>query len=131
MLQGLDKQVYWNSRFASRGLLVIIIDSMDKTKFAWPQFSFAKQPHNVGDLVQPHIGFTIAMAHSYCIDMYTAPKELNHGANAFLESLCRTMDHMQQICQQRHRQKARLFLSVNLMFLIIGHTHKDIDRCSV
>ena len=100
----LDRQIYWNLRFASRGfcdVLVIIIDSMDKTKFAWPRFSFPRRPHDLGDLIRPRIVFTIAMAHGYCIDMYTAPEELNHGADAFLEVLCRTIHHVRRICQQR------------------------------
>ena len=64
----LDRQIYWNLRFASRSfsdVLVIIIDSMDKTKFAWPRFSFARRPHDLGDIVRPRISFTIAMAHGY------------------------------------------------------------------
>jgi hypothetical protein len=89
--------------------------------------------------------------------MYAAPEELNHGADAFLEVLCRAIDHVQRICQQRKIPFARhlviqsdntvaqaknqyvamflaflvsrrLFLSVNLMFLIVGHTHEDIDQ---
>ena len=54
----------------------------------------------MGDLVQPHITFTIAMAHSYCIDTYIAPEELNHGADAFLEVLCQTMEVLEVLCQQ-------------------------------
>ena len=156
----LDRQIYWNLRFASRGysdVLVIIIDSMDKTKFAWPRFSFSRRPHDLGDLIRPRITFTIAMAHGYCIDMYAAPEELNHGSDAFLEVLCRTIDHVRRICHQRHIPfprhlviqsdntvaqaknqyvsfflavlvSRRLFLSVNLMFLVVGHTHEDIDQ---
>ena len=138
-------------------VLVIIIDSMDKTKFAWPRFSFPRRPHDLGDIVRPRITFTIAMAHGYCIDMYAAPEELNHGSDAFLEVLCRTIDHVRRICQQRQIPfprhlviqsdntvaqaknqdvsfffaflvSRRLFLSVNLMFLVVGHTHEDIDQ---
>jgi len=156
----LDRQIYWNLRFASRGhsdVLVIIIDSMDKTKFSWPQFPFAKRPHDLADLNRPRISFTLAMAHGYRVDMYAAPEELNHGADAFLEVLCRTIDHVRRICPLRKIPFARhlviqsdntvakaknqyvamflaflvsrrLFLSVNLTFLIVGHTHEDIDQ---
>ena len=154
----LDRQIYWNLRFASRGfndVLVIIIDSMDKTKFAWPRYASGRRPHDLADLCRPRISFTIAMAHGYCVDMYAAPEELNHGADAFLEVLCRTIDHVQKICQQRNLPfprhlviqsdntvaqaknqyvavflaflvSRRLFLSVNLFFLVVGHTHEDI-----
>ena len=135
----------------------MIIDSMGKTKFAWPRYSFGRRPHDLVDVCRPRISFTIAMAHGYCVDMYAAPEQLNHGSDAFLEVLCRTIDHVRRICQQRNLPfprhlviqsdntvaqaknqhvavflaflvSRRLFLSVNLMFLVVGHTHEDIDQ---
>ena len=156
----LDRQIYWNLRFASRGfcdVLCIIIDSMDKTKFAWPRYGFAKRPHDLVNLCRPRVSFTIAIAHGYCVDMYAAPEELNHGSDAFVEVLCRTITHVREICQQRSIPFPRhlvvqsdntvaqaknqyaavflavmvsrgLFLTANLMFLVVGHTHEDIDQ---
>ena len=97
------------------------------------------------------------MAHGYCVDMYAAPEQLNHGSDAsFFGVLCRTTDHTRRICHQRNLHtprhlviqsdntvaqaknqyvavflaflvSKRLFLSVNLMFLVVGHTREDID----
>jgi hypothetical protein len=154
----LDRQIYWNLRLASRcyqDVLVIIIDSMDKTKFAWPRYPWGRRPHELGDLVRPRISFTIAMAHGFCVDIYTAPEELNHGSDAFLEVLCRTITNVRRICQERNIPfprhlviqsdntvaqaknqyvvmflavlvSRRLFMSANLFFLVVGHTHEDI-----
>ena len=154
----LDRQIYWNLRLASRcyqDVLVIIIDSMDKTKFAWPRYPWGRRPHELGDLVRPRISFTIAMAHGFCVDIYTAPEELNHGSDAFLEVLCRTITNVRRICQERKIPfprhlviqsdntvaqaknqyvtmflavlvSRRLFMSANLFFLVVGHTHEDI-----
>jgi len=154
----LDRQIYWNLRFASRchqDVLVIIIDSMDKTKFAWPRYPWGQRPHELGDLVRPRISFTIAMAHGFCVDMYAAPEELNHGSDAFLEVLCRTITNVRRICQERNIPfprhlviqsdntvaqaknqyvmvflavlvSRRLFMTANILFLVVGHTHEDI-----
>ena len=156
----LDRQIYWNLRFASRcflDVLVIIIDSMDKTKFAWPRYAFSKVPHDLKDLIRPRISFTIAMVHGFCVDMYAAPEALNHGADAFLEVLCRSISNVRRICRERSIPfprhlviqsdntvaqaknqyvaaflavlvSRRLFSSVNLFFLVVGHTHEDIDQ---
>ena len=154
----LDRQIYWNLRFASRGhgdVLVIIIDSMDKTKFAWPRYPWGRRPHDLGDLIRPRISFTIALAHGFCVDMFAAPEELNHGSDAFLEVLCRTITNVRRICRERSIPfprhlviqsdntvaqaknqyvvmflallvSRRLFMTTNLFFLVVGHTHEDI-----
>ena len=154
----LDRQIYWNLRWASRchqDVLVIIIDSMDKTKFAWPRYPFPQRPHDLADIVRPRVSFTVAMAHGYCVDMYMAPEELNQGSDAFMAVLCRSISNVRRICGERNRPFPRhlviqsdntvsqaknqhvvlflaflvsrgLFLSVSLNFLVVGHTHEDI-----
>ena len=156
----LDRQIYWNLRSASRGyqdVLVIIIDAMDKTKFAWPRWPFSQVPHDLAGIVRPRLVFYTAMAHGFCIDMYMAAEELNHGSNAFCEILCRTIVNVREQCTMRRIPFPRhlviqsdntvaqaknqyaalflavlvsrgLFLSVDLMFLVVGHTHEDIDQ---
>jgi hypothetical protein len=154
----LDRTIYWNLRFASRcynDVLVIIIDAMDKTKFAWPRYPFRQQPKDLAELVRPRLTFTCAMAHGYCVDLYMATEQINHGASAFNEILCRTITNVKKICRERglpfpqhlvvqsdntvsqaKNQHACLFLAtlvarryfrtVNLCFLTVGHTHEDI-----
>ena len=95
------------------------------------------------------------MAHGFSVDMYAAPEELNHGSDAFLEVLCQTITNVRRICQERSIPfprhlviqsdntaaqaknqyvviflavlvSRRLFMTTNLFFLVVGHTHEDI-----
>jgi len=82
----LDRQIYWNLRFASRcfqDVLVIIIDSMDKTKLAWPRFPWAKRPHDLVDPCRPRISLTIAMAHGFCVDNVCRSRRLESRVRCF------------------------------------------------
>ena len=56
--QYLDRTLYWNLRFASQSfsdVLVIIVDSMDKAKFAWPSWPWERRPHDLADLRRPRM----------------------------------------------------------------------------
>ena len=154
----LDRQIYWNLRAASRAgsnVLTIIIDSMDKAKFAWPRWPFAVRPHDLASIIRPRLTFTIAWAHGFCCDMYAAAEHVNHGSDAFLEVLCQTIQNVQKICQSQGRRfpehlviqsdntvaqaknqwvgiflawlvQSGYFISANLFFMVVGHTHEDI-----
>ena len=101
---------------------------------------------------------TCAWAHGFCCDFYVGHDELQpHGASAFCEVLTRTIQHVMDICRRDHIQppehlvvqsdnttsqaknsEAGMFLatvvgrkqmlSAILNFLIVGHTHEDIDQ---
>ena len=61
-----DRCLYWALRHASRlrdNVLVIIIDSMDKTKFAWPRYPWPQISKELGDVPRPRMVFTAAIAH--------------------------------------------------------------------
>ena len=61
-----DRCLYWALRHASRvfdNVLVIIIDSMDKTKFAWPRYPWPRISKDVGGIPRPRLIFTAAIAH--------------------------------------------------------------------
>ncbi len=76
-----DRAIYWFCRYASRhnlNVLTIIIDSMDKAKFAWPQFPWHRVDKTLEDFVRPRLCFTAAIAHGYGIFFYIAD-ELSHG----------------------------------------------------
>ena len=156
--QYLDRCVYWSLRFASATyslILCIIIDSMDKTKFAWPRYPFSRKSHELDSFVRPKMVLTAAIAHGWCANVLLAQDNLNHGADAFCEVLCRTLEHVWRICKRTGRaMPAHLviqsdntvsqakntfvtmflaylvskykFVSVDLLFLMVGHTHEDI-----
>ena len=63
-----DRAIYWFCRYASRhrmDVLTIIIDSMDKAKFAWPQYPWHRVDKQLEHLRRPRLIFTAAIAHGY------------------------------------------------------------------
>ena len=61
-----DRCLYWALRHASRvfdNVLVIIIDSMDKTKFAWPRYPWPRVSKDLAGIPRPRHVFTAAIAH--------------------------------------------------------------------
>jgi hypothetical protein len=67
--------------------LVIIIDSMDRTKFCWPRWTFRKVPKSLEGLHRPRLVLTAAIAHGFATCLYVAQDNIHHGADAFLELL--------------------------------------------
>ena len=98
-----DRCLYWSMRHASRlreNVLVIIIDSMDKTKFAWPRYPW-RTPKELSDFIRPRLVLTAAMAHGYCTCLYLASERINHGTDGYLEILSSTIEQVRLICQER------------------------------
>lgn len=156
-----DRLIYWHMRWFSRlrvrGVLCIIIDSMDKAKLPFPQYQWRK-PKSLDRLRRPRMVVTCAWAHGFCCDFYVGHDELQpHGASAFCEVLSRTIQHVMDICRRDNLQPPehlvvqsdnttsqaknsetgmflativgkKKFLSALLNFLIVGHTHEDIDQ---
>ena len=85
-----DRCIYWALRHASQtscDTLCIIIDSMDKAKFAWPRWSVDRVPKGLEGFHRPRMVLTAAIAHGYCTTLYFADEIQSHGADAFCEVL--------------------------------------------
>lgn len=155
-----DRLVYWHLRWFSqlktKGVVTIIIDSMDKTKLAWPQYEFQK-PKILNTLRRPRVIITCGIAHGYCTAFYNSDDEItSHGASAFCEVLTRLLDKVQAICsassvpfpehlvvqsdnttaQAKNSETGQFlatlvgkykFKTATLNFLTVGHTHEDVD----
>ena len=71
--------LYWHLRWFSkqrdRGVLTVIIDSMDKSKLAWPQYGFRK-PKCLDRLRRLRIVLTGSMAHGWCTDFLLTDDEV-------------------------------------------------------
>ena len=147
----------WFSRLRVHGVLCIIVDSMDKAKVPWPQYQMRK-PKCLDRLTRPRLVVTCAWAHGFCCDFYVSHDEITpHGASAFCEEIIRTVQHVHEICRRNHwkfpehlvvqsdntTSQAKnsesgeflatlvgmtKFLSALLNFLIVGHTHEDVDQ---
>lgn len=158
--QYLDRCLYWSLRWASRAaqdVLCIIIDSPDKTKYAWPCFPYHRLPKDLAGYVRPRVILTGVIAHGYCTTLFYADENRSHGANAFLEVLLRTISRVQRLCKEGGRAFPRhlvlqsdntvaqaknaltllllgvlvslgFFSTATLNFLMVGHTHEDIDQ---
>ena len=152
-----DRCLYWSLRHASQmreNVLVIIIDAMDKTKFAWPRYPWARLAKSI-NFPRPRMVLTGAIAHGYCTSFFLASERLTHGADCFLEVLFTTIQQVATICTTNgwnmpehlvivsdntvaqsknsyvHLAAAylvaiRQFKSVTMFYLMIGHTHEDI-----
>ena len=86
----IDRCVYWSLRWAAsagKNVLCINIDSMDKTKFAYPRFPTARLPKAVERCLRPKLVFTAALAHGYCYNLYTSEENFFHGGSHFIEVL--------------------------------------------
>ena len=141
----------------STGVLCIIIDTPDKTRYAYPRFPYPRLPKDLAGFVRPRVVLTGAMAHGYCTTLFYADENRTHGANAFNEVLLRTISKVQRICQHSGRSFPRhlviqsdntvaqaknaltllvlgvlvslgYFSTATLNFLTVGHTHEDIDQ---
>lgn len=157
----LDRLLYWHIRFQSKlredCMVCIIIDSMDKTKLSWPQFNFVTPKGPLDHFIRPKLIITCALAHGFGGFFYISHDDTcSHGASNFLDVLCRTIQRVFQICEEKRwrapdqlvlqtdnttaqakNKEALLFLSScvcrNLFSAIIhnylqkGHAHEDVD----
>ena len=155
-----DRAIYWYCRYASRhklGVLTIIIDSMDKAKFAWPQYPWHRVDKTLECIHRPRLVFTAAIAHGYGTFFYIADDNLTHGASAFCDVLERVIEVVWVMCRgsgvqfpahlvvqsdntvaQAKKSLVNVFLAylvskykfqtTSLFYLIVGHTHEDIDQ---
>ena len=80
----LDRCIYWAMRYESRNqsdVLCIIIDSMDRSKFAWPRFPFGQRPKWLEGVIRPRFVVTAALAHGYCTCLFVADEKASSGQN--------------------------------------------------
>ena len=138
-------------------ILVVIIDNMDKSKFAWPAYPF-RTPHSLDKLIRPKLVLTAAICHGFHCGLFVAHDETTpHGAANYCEILSRSLDRVFDTCKTRHWKPPtqlvvqtdnttaqaknsvgmmylsllvcrNLFASVTNNYLCKGHTHEDVDQ---
>jgi hypothetical protein len=155
-----DRLIYWGLRFASRqyqDVLVIIVDSMDKTKFAIPRYDFPEHPKELETLIRPKLICTAAIAHGWCTYIALSDEDMTHGGDHFSEVVLTVLQKVSEVSEAtgipmpRHLvtqadntpaqckngvgtllmallAARRKFITTNLMFLRVGHTHEDIGE---
>lgn len=144
------------SKIKGSNILTIIIDSMDKKKTVWPKWAFDRPSKEIEKLgARPRVVITAALAHGYTTSWFLAPDELTHGADAYCEVLCQVAQEVSQVLGPRplpqhlvlqvdntvsqaknghvgafcaYMVAKQLFHTVTLNFLMVGHTHEDVDQ---
>ena len=94
-----DRLLYYALRQGSQhcqDLLVVIIDDMDKSKFAWPRFGFRKDPKELDNVKKPSVTFTAAIAHGWGAYLYMASPQTTSGSDYFMEVLAQTIESLYQ-----------------------------------
>ena len=156
-----EGRIYWNIHVwpqrPESNVLCIIIDSMDKAKSAWPQYTFRKSKE-LDKYRHPRLVITCVIAHGYCTDFHLADDEtMFHGASTFCELLLITLERVRNICESRGQSfpehlvvqsdnttaqtknaecvkilavlvRKFKFHTLVLNFLRVGHTHEDVDQ---
>ena len=105
--QYLDRCLYWSLRWASRAgqdVLCIIVDTPDKTRYAYPRFDYHRLPKDLASFVRPRVVLTGVIAHGYCTTLFYADENRRHGAAAFLEVLVRTVSRARSLCKKAGKQ---------------------------
>ena len=90
-----DRHIYWSVRHASRmrqDILCIIVDSMDKSKFALPRWPYAATPKDVENIPRPTITLTAAWVHGHALCLFMSDETIAMGADGYIEVLLRSID---------------------------------------
>ena len=159
-----DRCIYYCTRYlsrANRDVLTIIIDTVDRAKFAWPHWPWGRVSKEIAGLNRPRLVLTAAIAHGFCVILFCQHENTNHGSDFFCDVLTRTIEEVWRLCSgvqgSRKRDFPRhlviqsdnttsqaknsysimylsylvrrcKFLTVTLNFLMVGHTHEDVDQ---
>jgi hypothetical protein len=97
------------------------------------------------------------MAHGYVTKCFMTDDTVNHGSSHFIEVLFQTLEEVAAVCRQRNKPVPKhavlqvdntvsqakngivamilawlvttgIFVTLDLMLLLVGHTHEDIDQ---
>lgn len=128
-----------------------------QAKFAWPQFPWHRVDKVLDRTHRPRLVFTAAIAHGYGTFFFLADENLSHGASAFCDVLERVIEVVWTSCRRSgvhfpthlvvqsdntvaqaknslvnvflaYLTSVYKFVTTNLFFLVVGHTHEDIDQ---
>ena len=113
-------------------MLIVIIDSMDKSKFAWPADPF--RPHCLEKLIRPKLVLTAAaICHGFHCGLFVAHDETTpHSAANYCEVFSRSLDRAFEVCKARrwkppnqlvvqtYNTAAQAKNSAVMMFVLVG-----------
>lgn len=153
-----DRQRYWELRERARrqrDILCLIVDSMDKSKFALPRWSDGRTPKSADKFRRPVLEVTACIVHGVGVYIYVADETMTTGASWTGEVLLQSIDSAFRCCQRAQRPMpsrvvvvadntvkevkngvmshfgsslvcSGYFESFSHMHLRVGHTHEDV-----
>lgn len=158
--QFVDRSIYQATRWLSRnspgdGVMTLIIDGMDKTKFRLPRYKMHKLPKFLDKHYRPHLTCMACICHGWTTGIFLADENVDTGGNMMCEIVLRMVSRVLQMCRESGRQFPKhivivtdntvalaknavtfnllawltsrgLASSLNLWNLREGHTHEDI-----
>ncbi|XP_076106142.1 uncharacterized protein LOC143074678 [Mytilus galloprovincialis] len=156
-LQLLARQKYYKHRAKARSspqhYLSLIIDNMDQAKTTLPRFSLNSKTDSAYAGVHHHV--TGALCHGFGLDFgFTWTDRFHPDSNVTLNCLLKVLHHVKEIndnalppvlylqadnCGKDNKNhfvlmflaalvKAEVFKKIKLSFLMVGHTHEDVDQ---
>ena len=104
-----DRRVYWQLRSrakASRDVLVIICDGMDRSKYALPQWYSGRAPKDstLDHISRPELECYACVAHGFRVDIYLADEDMIIGSSWCMDMVMRTVDEVWHQCQRSGQQ---------------------------
>ena len=132
-------------------------NDLHQAKFAWPRWPYERLSKELSSLNRPRTVLTAAIAHGWCTMLFMHNEFLNQGSDSWCEMLSRVLDEVLKISKATGRKFPRhlviqadntcavaknqyclrflihliachKFISANLLYLMVGHTHEDIDQ---
>lgn len=156
-----DRSVYWRHRALSREpnskILCLIMDGMDRSKFALPRWYLGRAPKGPGEKInRPVLEVTATMVHGHGLWLWVTDEDTSIGSEWTCECVCRVLDQVWRRSQSlgrpwcdklivqsdntaregknSHFQKllcafvaSDLFSCATSQMLRVGHTHEDVD----
>lgn len=105
--------MYWSLRERSRNgqngvrdVLTVIIDGMDKSKFALPRYSLGRTPKDstADKVARPNLEVTAVLCHGVGCYLFVGDERKSSGASFKGDCILRSLDRSWTHCQKRGRQ---------------------------
>ena len=158
--QFIDRNIYQTTRWLSRndpgqGVMTIIVDGMDKSKFRLPRYGIHKLPKFLEKHHRPHLTCMACICHGWATNICLADENIDTGGNMMCEIVLRMVSRVIDMCVTMNRPFPKhivivtdntvalaknsvtfnllalltsrgLASTINLWNLREGHTHEDI-----
>jgi hypothetical protein len=159
--QWMDRTVYWRCRSLARAAdsttCCMIVDGMDRSKFALPRWYLGAPPKGISDHNRrPVLEVSAVLVHGHALYLYVTDEDTSIGASWTCEIIMQSLDKIWKRCQMMNRKfpehliiqadntvreaknsilhkllasltMADIMVTTTVQHLRVGHTHEDVD----